>query len=124
METISTVTEVQHCVRWTPEVRLALTKQTVESDVTISLVARMASIAATQLFQNKNVYLAGSPIAVGANEPFVPASEMVEARKRIKQFEAVLGRRTLKNEILKEAVEHGKARTWIARSPLLSGYEQ
>jgi transposase len=62
--------------------------------------------------------------AVGANEPVVPASEMVEALKRIKQLEGALGRKTLENEMLKEAVEYGKARKWIARSPLLPGDEQ
>ncbi len=46
----------------------------------------------------------GSLVAVGANEPVVPASDMVEALKRIKQLEGALGRKTLENEILKEAV--------------------
>ena len=76
------------------------------------------------LFQWKKAYQEGSLVAVGANEPVVPASEMVEALKRIKQLEGALGRKTLENEILKEAVEYGKARKWIARSPLLPGDEQ
>jgi transposase len=49
---------------------------------------------------------------------------MLEALKRIKQLEGALGRKTLENEILKEAVEYGKARNWIARPPLLPGDEQ
>jgi transposase-like protein len=57
-------------------------------------------------------------------EPVVPASEMKEALKRIKQLEAALGRKTLENEILKEAVEYGKSRKWIAHSPLLPGDDQ
>ena len=81
-------------------------------------------LAAAQLFQWKKAYLEGSLVAVGANEPVVPASEMVDALKRIKQLEGALGRKTLENEILKEAVEYGKARKWIARSPLLPGDEQ
>jgi transposase len=71
------------------------------------------------LFQWKKAYTEGSLVAVGASEPVVPASEMAEALKRIKQLEAALGRKTLENEILKEAVEYGKSRKWIARSPLL-----
>ena len=47
-----------------------------------------------------------------------------ELQERIKQLEGALGRKTLENEILKEAVEYGKARKWIARSPLLPGDEQ
>ncbi|NCV60393.1 MAG: hypothetical protein EBW52_03150 [Betaproteobacteria bacterium] len=40
------------------------------------------------------------------------------------ELEAALGRKTLENEILKEAVEYGKSRKWIAHSPLLPGDEQ
>lgn len=60
-------------------------------------------------------------MAVGANETVVPASELQEAIKRIKQLEGALGRKTLENEILKEAVDFAKARKWIARSPVLPG---
>ena len=63
--------------------------------MTRSLAARMARIAAMQLFQWKNVYSEGSLVAVGANELFVPAPEMTEALKRIKQLDAALCRRTL-----------------------------
>ncbi len=58
---------------------------------------------------------------MGANEPVVPASDLQEAMKRIKQLEAALGRKTLENEILKEAVDFAKAKKWLARSPLLPG---
>ena len=44
--------------------------------------------------------------------------------KRIKQLEAALGRKTLENEILKEALDYGRSRKWIARTPLLPGDEQ
>jgi transposase len=119
---IEVLTGVQRRRRWTPEQKLELVKQTSEPGMTVSMVARQAGLAATQLFQKK--YSEESLVAVGANEPVVPASEMVEALKRIKQLEGALGRKTLENEILKEAVEYGKARKWIARSPLLPGDEQ
>ena len=44
--------------------------------------------------------------------------------KRIKQLEGALGRKTLENEILKEAVDFAKAKKWIARSPVLPADEQ
>jgi transposase len=49
-------------------------------------------------------------VAVGANETVVPASELQEATRRIKQLEGALGRKTLENEILKEAVDFAKAK--------------
>jgi transposase len=44
--------------------------------------------------------------------------------RRIKQLEGALGRKTLENEILKEAVDFAKAKKWIARLPVLPGGEQ
>ncbi len=89
----------------------------------MSLVAREAGIASSQLFQWRKAYSDGSLVAVGANESVVPssASEMKGALKRINQLEAALGRKTLENEILKEGVEYGKSPKWIAHSPLLPG---
>ena len=108
----------------TPSEKLALVQETYQAGKTVSLVAREAGITASQLFQWRKAYSDGSLVAVGANEPVVPASEMKEALKRIKQLEAALGRKTLENEILKEAVEYGKSRKWIAHSPLLPGDDQ
>jgi transposase len=76
--------------------------------MSVSLVAREAGISTGQLFQWRKAYLEGSLVAVGSNEPVVPASELQDAQKRIKQLEAALGRKTLENEILKEAVDFAK----------------
>jgi transposase len=97
---VEVVTSVQRRMRWTPEQKLEIVKQTNEPGSSVSLVA------------------------VGANETVVPASELQEAMRRIKQLEGALGRKTLENEILKEAVDFAKAKKWIARSPVLPGDEQ
>ena len=107
--------------RWSPDEKLALVKKTMEPGMTVSHVAREGGIAVSQLFQWKKAYEQGSLVAVGAVEPVVPASELQDALRKIKQLEAVLGRKTLENEILKEAVELAKSKKWISRSPLLPG---
>jgi transposase len=61
---------------------------------------------------------------VGANETVVSASDLQEDMSRIKQLEGALGRKTLENEILKEAEDFAKARKWIPRSPVMPGNEQ
>jgi len=63
-------------------------------------------------------------VAVGSGEQVVPASDFQEAMKRIKLLEAALGRKTLENEILKEAVDFAKSKKWIARSPVLPEDDQ
>lgn len=121
---VEVVTSVQRRRRWTPEQKLEIVKQTNEPGSSVSMVARQFGIAAAQLFQWRKAYLQGSLMAVGANETVVPASELQEAMRRIKQLEGALGRKTLENEILKEAVDFAKAKKWIARSPVLPGGEQ
>jgi transposase len=121
---VEVVTSVQRRRRWTPEQKLEIVKQTNEPGSSVSMVARQFGITAAQLFQWRKAYLQGSLMAVGANENVVPASELQEAMRRIKQLEGALGRKTLENEILKEAVDFAKAKKWIARSPVLPGGEQ
>lgn len=121
---IEVITGVQRRRRWTPEQKAEWVRKTMEPGMSVSLVAREAGVTASQLFQWRKAYTEGSLVAVGANEPVVPASELQDAMKRIKQLEAALGRKTLENDILKEAVEFAKSKKWIARSPLLPGEEQ
>ena len=74
------------------------------------MVARQHGLTAAQLFQWRKAYLEVSLVAVGANETLVPASELQEAMRRIKQLEGALGRKTLENEILKEALDFANAK--------------
>ena len=121
---VEVVTSVQRRRRWTPEQKLEIVKQTNDPGSSVSMVARQFGITAAQLFQWRKAYLQGSLMAVGANKTVVPVSELQEAMRRIKQLEGALGRKTLENEILKEAVDFAKAKKWIARSPVLPGDEQ
>jgi transposase len=120
---LEVVTSVQRRRRWTPEQKLEIVKQTNEPGSSVSMVARQFGITAAQLFQWRKAYLQGSLIAIGANETVVPAFELQEAMRRIKQLEGALGRKTLENEI-QDAVDLAKAKKWIARSPVLPGGEQ
>ncbi len=88
------------------------------------MVTRQHGQTAAQLFQWRKAYLEDSLVAVGANEPVSPVSELQEAMRPIKQLEGAIGRKTLEDEILKEAVDFAKAKKWVVRSPVLPGDEQ
>lgn len=87
--------------------------------MSVSLLARQEGVAARLLFQWRKLERQGALTAVSAGEAVVPASELAAARAEIAKLQRVLGKKTLENEILKEAVEHAAAKKWIARSPLL-----
>ncbi|EON18862.1 transposase IS3/IS911 [Cupriavidus sp. GA3-3] len=44
-----------------------------------------------------------------------------DALKQVRELQRLLGKKTMENEILREAVEVMKSRKWIARSPSLPG---
>jgi transposase len=56
--------------------------------------------------------------AVSAGEAVVPASELAAARAEIAKLQRILGKKTVENEILREAVDVAVEKKWIARSPL------
>lgn len=118
------VVEVQRRRRWSVPEKMAMVRETYEPGMSVSLVARRHGVNPNQLFQWRKLEKAGALTAVGAGEPVVPAGELDAARRRIAELERLLGRKTMENEILKEAVEVARERKWIARSPLLPGDEQ
>lgn len=92
--------------------KIAIVQQSFEPGMTVSLVAR-------QLFLWRKQYQEGSLTAVAAGEQVVPASELASAMKQIKELQHLLGKKTMENELLKEAVEYGRQKKWIAHVPLL-----
>ncbi|MCL5149713.1 IS3 family transposase [Escherichia coli] len=107
--------------RRTTQEKIAIVQQSFEPGMTVSLVARQHGVAASQLFLWRKQYQEGSLTAVAAGEQFVPASELAAAMKQIKELQRLLGKKTMENELLKEAVEYGRgkkvdsARALIAR---------
>ncbi|HIA3499070.1 TPA: IS3 family transposase [Escherichia coli] len=107
--------------RRTTQEKIAIVQQSFEPGMTVSLVARQHGVAASQLFLWRKQYQEGSLTAVAAGEQVVPASELAAAMKQIKELQRLLDKKTMENELLKEAVEYGRgkkvdsARALIAR---------
>jgi transposase len=116
---LEVITSVQRRRRWAVEEKISWVRRSMEPGMTISIAAREAGVAPSQLFTWKRLYLEGGLSAVGANESVVAASELQEAQRRIKRLEQALGRKTLENDILREAVDFAKSKKWLARSPVL-----
>ncbi|EFC4873635.1 transposase [Escherichia coli] len=93
--------------RRTTQEKIAIVQQSFEPGMTVSLVARQHGVAASQLFLWRKQYQEGSLTAVAAGEQVVPASELAAAMKQIKELQRLLGKKTMENELLKEAVEYG-----------------
>jgi transposase len=101
-----------------------MVRESLEPGQSVSVVAQRNGINANQLFLWRKLYQDGSLSAVSAGEAVVPASELTDALKQIRELQRMLGKKTMEAEVLKEAVEIARSRKWIAHSPLLPGDDQ
>jgi len=117
-ETIEVITSVQRRRRWAPAEKRAIVEETYQPGMTVSYVARKHGIAPSQLFYWRRRMEEGALIGVGSEETVVPESEARALKGRIRELERVLGKKTVENEILKEAVKLGREKKLISRRPL------
>ena len=103
---VEVLTGAERRRRRTPQEKIAIVQQTFEPGMTVSHVARLHDVNANQLFKWRKQFQEGSLTAITAGEDVVPASELAAAIKQIRELQRLLGKKTMENEILKEAVEY------------------
>jgi transposase len=121
VEPIEVLTQPEQRRRRSVDEKLAIVRETFEPGASVSGVARRHQVNANQVFAWRKLYQDGSLSAVSAGEQVVPASDLVESMKQIRELQRLLGKKTVEVEILREAMEYGRAKKLIARSPLLPG---
>ena len=121
VEPIEVLTQPEQRRRRSVEEKLAIVRETFEPGASVSGVARRHQVNANQVFAWRKLHQDGSLSAVSAGEQVGPASDLVEAMKQIRELQRLLDKKTMEVEILREAVEYGRAKKLIARSPLLPG---
>lgn len=118
-EAIEIIHSTQKRKRWTAHEKQQIVNETYQAGVSVSYIARRHGLPPSQLFQWRKLMETGGLIAMKNEEKVVPESQVKELEKRIRQLERMLGRQTLHNEILKEAVKIGREKKLISRQPLL-----
>jgi transposase len=114
VEPIEVLTQPEQRRRRSVQEKLAIVRETFEPGATVSGVARRHQVNANQVFAWRKLYQDGSQSAVSAGEQVVPASDLVEAMKQIRELQRLLGTKTMEVEILREAVEYGRAKKLVA----------
>lgn len=123
-ESVEVILKDQRRRRWSLPEKAALVRRTYEPGMSVSLVARQEGVAASLLFQWRKLERQGALTAVSAGEAVVPASELAAARAEIAKLQRVLGKKTLENEILKEAVEYAAEKNVWSASHLPSSFSR
>lgn len=119
MVTVEVISGVQRRRRWTAEQKKAMVLEAEQPEMSISAVARKYEVHPNQLFRWRRLFHEGALLAVRAEEELVPLSEIKELKRRIRELERMLGRKTMEAEILKEALEIAREKKLISRLPLL-----
>ena len=104
-ERVEVITSVQRRRRWSTEEKVRIVEETYLPGNSVSIIARRHGIAGNQLFTWRRLMAQGAFTAAGAGEEVVPASEYRAAQQQIRELQRLLGKKTMENEILREAVE-------------------
>ena len=119
-ERVEVITSVQRRRRWSTEEKVRIVEETYLPGSSVSIVGRRHGISANQLFTWRRLMAQGAFTAAGAGEEVVPASEYRAAQQQIRELQRLLGKKTLENEILREAVERVTAPKRSPRDPVRS----
>ena len=112
---------IQRRRRYTVDQKLAVLAEASAPGMTISYVARRHGISPSLIFGWRRRMTEGGKEAVRADDEVVAGAEVRALQKRIRELERVLGRKTLENEILREAIKVAHEKKLISRLPLLPG---
>jgi transposase len=102
---VEVITSVPRRRRWSTAEKVRLVEEAMQPGMSVSYVARRHGVAPSLLLAWKRRMLEGGFQAVAADEDVVGTSRVRELERRVRQLEGLLGRKTLENEILKEALE-------------------
>jgi transposase len=119
METIHVVTEVQRRRHFSVEQKIRCVQETNQPGISVSHIARKYGISPSLLFLWRNRMAEGGKKAIAVDDEVVAAAEVKELKQRIRELERVLGKKTLENEILKDAVDLARQKKLISQLPSL-----
>jgi len=117
---VEVITSVQRRRRWSVSEKLQMVEETELPGVSVSYVARKYGVSPSQLFTWRRLAREGKLCAIRAGEELVAASELRQLKARILELERLLGKKTLENEILRDAVRIAREKKLISRAPLLA----
>ena len=119
MGPIEVITSISRRRRWSPEEKRAMVEEAERPGNSVSAVARKYNVHPNQLFHWRRLISEGALSAVKSGEEVIPASEVKALKARIRELERLLGKKTMENEILKEAIEIAREKKLLLLKPSL-----
>jgi transposase len=122
IDRVEVITSVQRRRRWSAEENATIVQETYAPGMSVSLVAPRHGIARNQLFRWRRLYAEGALSAVGptGQAPWAEGPRRGGgAGLRIpgRELQRLLGKKTLQNEVLREALDLVQPKKRLLRSP-------
>lgn len=119
IERVEVLASIQRRRRYSLDQKLAVLAEAAQPGMSISYIARRHGISPSLLFGWRRRMTEGGKEAVRVDDAVVGSAEVRALEKRIRELERVLGKKTLENEILREALEIAQEKKLISHLPLL-----
>jgi len=119
VDRVEVVSSIQRRRRYSLDQKLAVLAEAAQPGMSISYVARRHGISPSLLFLWRRRMTEGGKEAVRVDDQVVGSAEVRALEKRIRELERVLGKKTLENEILREALKVAQEKKLISQLPSL-----
>ena len=116
---VEVFTGIQRRRRYTAEQKMAVVQEASQPGMTISYVARRHGIAPSLIFGWRRRMSEGGKEAIRADDEVVAKAEVLALRRQVRELQRVLGKTTMENEILREAVKVAHEKKLISHLPSL-----
>jgi transposase len=117
-QSVKIITATERRRKWSSNQKRAIVQETYLPGMNVSIVARKYNIQPSQLFMWRKTMEQASNEALKHDEEVISKSEAILMEKRIRELERALGKKTLENEILREAVKLAQKKKLISQQPL------
>lgn len=104
--------------RWSVADKIRMVEEASQPGMNVSYIARKYGVAPNLLFRWRKLMSDGGKVAVETGAQVVSVGESKALKKRIRELERLLGRKTMEVEILKEALDVAREKKLISRTPL------
>lgn len=119
VDRVEVFSQIQRRRRWSVDQKLAVLAEAAQPGMSISYVARRHGISPSLVFGWRRRMTEGGKEAIRADDEVVARAEVRELQRRIRELERVLGKKTLENEILREALKVAQEKKLISHLPSL-----
>ena len=110
MSEIDIITDGGRRRRWSASEKLRIVEETLFEGESISAVARRNGVAPNLVYRWRRLMVEGGRIAVSEDDSVTGNKVLRDMEAHIRELEHQLGRKTLENETLKEALEKSRSK--------------